>query len=220
MRRLFIIMVLFFSLTNNYQFLCAQDDDNQVIAGRIYADYIHTNHVSWGNSNDYSFDLSIIYGRIQDKNLLPLIRRIEVLTNQLSPNPYLIGIKVDFAPRFSFTEVFVRKYYSIRCNPFFRIYSTYNIFLETGLGLNFEWWTIYEPNPQGNSIYIPKAKTINYFIEGGIGYKIKLSDKVSLEPVILYRYLDDIKSNEKYGIIDAGNKNKGLFPYISLNYYF
>lgn len=220
-----VVLSIIFGL---YYFCClkslySQEVKSNIIGGRFIANYSHTYLDDYyGIANAYFCHLSLIYGHSLKYINVPPPGRKFPFKNYLKSQPFLVGFKVDFEPDLSFTEKYVRKYYSVRGNPFFRIYSSFNLYVEAGLGIDFVTWSTHEQVPKINSINIPDpyGRDTGYYLEGGIGYAIRLTKKVTIDPVIIYRYRKGFIIEGRSQDTDILETKYGLYPYIAFQFYF
>jgi hypothetical protein len=207
---IFLLLFIFGIITTSH----AQDLHKGFYGGRFSADYNHSNHVDLGNANEFLFDLSINYGKFVD----PFQRRfINSDPNNLRFKPLAVGVKVEFMPKFEFNDIITNNVYNIISNPFCRVYTPFHLFVEFGVGIGYEWWKMSALPIPGTALFNPAGSTLLLYGEGGVGYSFMLTDKVSLEPIVLFKYkrvLESWKSDSRLII------KYGLYPNIGLQFYF
>jgi len=216
---LFCTFLLCFS-----KFLYCQDVKNNTIGGYFYANYSHTYlDKTFGFANAYYCHLSLIYGRPLRNYYLPSNFNRSYSGNYLAFQPFIYGLKVDFEPEIVILEKGNCQGYVIQCNPYLRIYSSFNLFLEAGLGIDFvNYKSSYKVPPitSANTYVIGSSvRDLGYYLEGGIGYEIRLTKNVSIDPVIIYRYrkgFNTIDESENYLL----ETKYGLYPYVAFQFYF
>lgn len=203
--------------------LLSQNEGDRTIGGGINIEHLNFQRSPLGVRRDVDIGFSFNYFKI----LSPTIK-LDTLTafNQAKlgrtfSHSFGAGFSIGIDGYYNNTDSIVMHETTAFLGPVFRYYMTRRLFFEGSMYFEYSHSSIEIPDHvSGNQIYFASGRRVGFSFELGIGYRIKINNSLSLEPIIAYqRYLARTPNDQNESVYKFDKAHEFNF-YIYLQYYF